>query len=140
MTFTYNADIATSGLDWVRFLIGDTDIKDTDNQLLQDEEILGLIGSETDLSAMYSIAADAADAIASKFRKYPRTKVGLLSDINLPKVVEQYELLAASLRQKAALNPPGLGSDATAGIVGGVVLGGTDHNKSFIRDAWDYSV
>jgi hypothetical protein len=140
MTFTYGGDIAVSPLDRVRFLIGDTDLKDADNQLLQDEEILGLIGTETDLTAMYSIAADAADAIAAKFRKYPRTKVGLLSDINLRTVVEAYEQLAVSLRQKAAQNPSGMGADDTAGIVGGMVMGGIDHDKQFIRDAWDYSV
>jgi hypothetical protein len=137
MTFTYNADIATSALDWVRFLIGDTDKDDIDNQLLQDEEILGLIGTETDLTAMYSVAADAADAIADKFRKYPRTKVGLLSDINLEAVVEKYEQRAVSLRKKAVLSPDSLGSDATTGVVGGLVMGGVDKEKQFIRDAWE---
>lgn len=140
MTFTYGEQIATDPKDWIRFLIGDTDLEQQDNQLLTDEEINALIGTETNLSAMYGIAADAADAIASKFRKYPRTKVGLLSDINLPAVVDRYERLAASLRQKAALNPDGMNADDTAGVVGGLVLGGTDMEKSFIRDAWDYTV
>jgi ribosomal protein S13 len=139
MTFTYNADIATSALDWIRFLVGDTDINDQDNQILQDEEILALIGTETDLTAMYGIAADAADACAAKFRKYPRTRVGLLSDINLRTVVESYEQLAVSLRQKAALSPSAQGSDETTGVAGGMVFGGTDMRKSFIRDEWDYT-
>lgn len=135
MTFTYGGDISTSPKDWVRFLIGDTDLKEPDNQLLTDEEILGLIGSETNLDAMYGIAADAADAIAAKFSKYPPTRIGGLSNIDLRRVVEAYERRAGQLRSRAnSAAAIGTSSDER---VGGIAMGGVTKDKAFKVDDWD---
>lgn len=126
MTFTYNEDIATSPLDWVRFLVGDTDLDDDAHQLLSDEEINGLIGSETDMDELYGVAAFAAEAIAAKFRKYPPTRIGGLSNIDLRRVVESYERLAVNLRTRASMS-------SSSGGSGGIKIcaGGTEKSKAF---------
>ena len=104
MTFSYDRDVLNDPTDerfplsWVRILIGDTDLEDTDNQLLSDEELLSIIGDVIDKDQLYEPAADAADLIATKFRKYPVTRIGGLANIDARHVVEQYEALAESLR------------------------------------------
>ena len=111
MHFTYGAvltdvsNVADSPLDWVRFLIGDTAVDDPQNQLLSDEEVLGIIGPETDKDALHDAAADCAEAVATKFRKYPPTRVGGLSNVDPRYVVEQYEELAEILRSHIAGSP-----------------------------------
>jgi hypothetical protein len=125
MTFTYGGKLNTVPRDWVRFLIGDTDIDDESNQLLTDEELTALIGSETNQNSLYGIAADAADAIATKFRKYPPTRIGLLANIRPQEIVVQYERLANQLRNKVA-------GDVR------IYAGGTEKVKAFQIEAWDY--
>ena len=111
MHFTYGAvitdvnNVADSPLDWVRFLIGDTAVYDPQNQLLSDEEVLGNIGTETDKDALHDAAADCAEAVATKFRKYPPTRVGGLSNVDPRYVVAQYEELAEILRSHIAGTP-----------------------------------
>jgi hypothetical protein len=111
MHFTYGAvltdvsNVADCPLDWVRFLIGDTAVDDEQNQLLSDEEILALIGTDTDKDTLHSAAADAAEAIATKFRKYPPERVGSLSNSDPRYIVQQYEELAEILRSHIAGTP-----------------------------------
>ena len=124
MTFTYGGNLTTSALDWCRFLIGDTDLEDKENQLLTDEELLALIGTETDFNALYGAAADAAEAIATKFRKYPATRIGGLVNIDARDIVSQYTELADYLRTHI----PGEVA---------IVAGGTDKCKAFHADKWE---
>jgi hypothetical protein len=130
MHFTYGGVLTdTNGaadkpLDWVRFLIGDTAVNDTQNQLLSDEELLALIGTETDKDALHAPAADAAEAIATMFRKFPPTRVGGLANKDPRYIVEQYELLAEVLRSHIGNTPM-------------IYAGGLDKPKAFYSEQWE---
>lgn len=95
MTWTYLSTAPTSsGLSHVRLLVGDTSSGD---QLLSDEEISGLLAQYT---GVYYRAAAAAEAIASKFARYPDRKLGQLS-ISQSQRPEWYLRMAARLRSQA---------------------------------------
>ena len=132
MHFTYGAVLtdvegsADSPLDWVRFLIGDTAVDDEQNQLLSDEEILALIGVDTDKDVLHGPAADAAEAIATKFRKYPPERVGGLANSDPRYIVEQYEELSEILRSHIA---------GQAYIYAGASI--LTSQKAFTSDQWE---
>jgi hypothetical protein len=69
MAWSYDPTLATDK-DRVRFMIGDTD---TDDQQLQDEEILFLIEQ---YDTLYGAAAAAANALAAKNARYADKWVG----------------------------------------------------------------
>lgn len=76
MAWTYSGNPATSDLDKVRFLVFDTD---TNEQLINNEEIAWLLTEQTNV---YMAAANAAEAIAAKFAKdITRTAVGLSASV-----------------------------------------------------------
>ena len=125
MHFTYGAVLgedtdgsALNPIDWVRFLIGDTAVEDPQNQLLSDEEILGCISDEKTKDELHSAAADAAEAVATKFRKFPPTRVGGLANKDPRYIVEQYETLAELLRSHITSTPL-------------ICAGGMDQPKAF---------
>jgi hypothetical protein len=133
MHFTYGAvltdvaNVADCPLDWVRFLIGDTDVDDPQNQLLADEEVLALIGLIVDKDDLHGPAADAAEAVATKFRKFPPTRVGGLSNTDPRYIVEQYEELSEILRSHLSGDPM-------------VYAGGLDRKKyprAFVQEIWE---
>jgi hypothetical protein len=137
MHFTYGSILTeTSGAadnpkDVVRFLIGDTAVDDPQNQLLSDEEILScidLIENPTpSKDELHGPAADAAEAVATKFRKFPPTRVGGLSNTDPRYIVEQYEELSEILRSHLSGDPM-------------VYAGGLDRKKyprAFIQDIWE---
>ena len=66
MAFTYSGDPAGSNRNAVRFLIGDTDTANAQNQLLADAEIDWVLTKRTDI---YMAAADCCEAIAAKLAK-----------------------------------------------------------------------
>lgn len=94
MTWSYSGDPSDSTLDAVRFLCGDTD---TTDQLLNNEEVSFLIlGQPSEFNA----AADACEAIASKFaRKIDRNAIGLSAALS--QKVRHYEGRAERLRRMA---------------------------------------
>ena len=130
MHFTYSGvltdvdNAADKPLDWVRFLIGDTAVDDSQNQLLSDEEVLAHIGTETDKDALHAAAADCAEGIATKFRKFPPTRVGGLANKDPRYIVEQYEALAEVLRSHIGNTPM-------------IYAGGLDMPKVFTSDMWE---
>lgn len=72
MSYSYNTSLP-SDLDWVRFLIGDTD---STNVRLQNEEILGLIAEETATGKGLKYFAAAA-ALASLHLRWSSAGSGL---------------------------------------------------------------
>lgn len=97
MTWTYTGNPAASPKDAVRFRVGDTDV---DDQLLQDEEILYLLGTE---ATVIQAAASAADAIAARFSRLSDKAVGDLR-IAFSQKSAQYRQLAADLRKEAGIS------------------------------------
>jgi len=93
MTWSYNTSLATDK-DKVRFYIGDTD---TNDQLLQDEEINFLLA---EMSNVLLAAAHAAKAIAAKFSRQADKAVGDLR-ISLSQKARAYMSLAADLEKRA---------------------------------------
>ncbi len=76
MTWSYSGNPATSDRDKVRFLVFDTD---TNEQLINNEEIDWLLTEQT---SVYMAAANAAEAIAAKFAKdVTRSAVGLSATV-----------------------------------------------------------
>ena len=76
MTWTYSGNPATSDRDKVRFLVFDTD---TNEQLINNEEIDWLLSEQSNI---YLAAANAAEAIAAKFAKdITRNAVGLSATV-----------------------------------------------------------
>jgi hypothetical protein len=93
--WSYNSDsVGTVDKDTVRFLLGDTD---SDDPLLQDEEIQFTITSN---SSVYHAAAMAAEAVAAKYGKDIQKTVGPLS-INLAQRANEFRSLATRLRSTA---------------------------------------
>ena len=93
--WSYSGDPTASPLDTVRSLIGDID---ENFPLLSDDEILAYIGDRTDLSQMNDPAADACDAIAARFAKYPSSAVMGEVTLNPQSIVTTYLSLAKKLR------------------------------------------
>ncbi len=76
MTWSYSGNPATSDRDKVRFLVFDTD---TNEQLINNEEVDWLLTEQTNV---YMAAANAAEAIAAKFAKdITRNAVGLSASV-----------------------------------------------------------
>lgn len=95
MSFTYSGDPSTSDLDQVRFLIQDTD---TNDQLLQNEEIQFLI----DENGVATASWKAAETIAAKFARFTDRTIGDFSE-DLSQRVEQYNKIAKELKRRASL-------------------------------------
>jgi len=96
MTWTYNVtQLDTDETYQVRLLCGDTD---TNDQLIQDEEIDWLI---TQHGGVYFAAAAACEAIAAEFSKDADQKTGKIATW-LTKRVDKYLEMAARLRKVAA--------------------------------------
>lgn len=94
MTWTYSGNPASSNRDNVRHKIGDTD---TDDQLLQNEEIDKEIADYGDLDLA---AAAACDRIVSRFaRKIDRSGLGMSASRS--QLVQHYTDLARRLRLEA---------------------------------------
>jgi len=93
MTWSYDSSLATDK-DKVRFYIGDTD---TNDQLLQDEEISFLLA---EVSNVLLAAAHAAKAIAAKFSRQADKAIGDLR-ISLSQKARTYMTLAADLEKRA---------------------------------------
>lgn len=97
MTWTYDlTTIATAPVAQVRLLVGDTDSND---ELLQDEEITYVIGIER---GTYYAAARCCEIIASLYGRKVTTAVGDLK-VSAEKKYEHYIELSAMLRRRAAL-------------------------------------
>ncbi len=96
MSWSYSGDPSSSDKDAVRFLIGDTD---TNNQLLQDEEINYLLTTQ---GSVYAAAAEAAMSIAAKFARLADQTVGDLR-ISYSQRAEAYKALADSLSRRGDL-------------------------------------
>jgi hypothetical protein len=97
MTWSYNSNPLTSNLDAVRFLVGDTDITDTQ---LQDEEITYLLTVE---GGVRFAAYKAAKAIASKYARKVDRNVGDLR-ISFSQKYRQYLDLAQALKHDMVIH------------------------------------
>lgn len=95
MTWSYSGDPSSSDKDAIRFLIGDTD---TDDQLVNDEEITYLLTVEGNTLLA---AARAAESIAAKFSRLADRKIGDYSESYNQKS-EAYLKLASRLSAQAA--------------------------------------
>lgn len=95
MTWSYSGDPASSDLDRVRFLIGDTDTVD---QLVNNEEVNWALGE----FPIYIAAAELSEAIAAKFSRKVDKSVGDLK-ISFSKQAEQYSKKAKQLRNRGSL-------------------------------------
>lgn len=96
MTWTYNvANLATDETYQVRLLCGDTD---TNNQLIQDEEIDFLLSEN---SGVYFAAAAACEAIAAKLADEADQKTGKIATW-LTKRVDKFLEMAKRLREVAS--------------------------------------
>ena len=101
MTWSYSGDPASSTIDAIRFLIGDTD---TTDQLLSNEEIQYCINEAG--SSVYQAAHDCAYAIASKFSRLATSKsVGDLS-LSYSDRAQAYFTLANELLELGARREP----------------------------------
>lgn len=95
MAWTYDlTKLATTPLYQVRFAIGDTE---ADIPLLQDEEILQVLGSRSNNIDLAAI--DCCEAIAFKFAKKPDFRLGP-ETVNYSEVSKRYEALATKLKKK----------------------------------------
>ncbi len=100
MAWTYNvAELATSQLFQVRFMIGDTIQTDP---LLQDEEINLIIAEKGNVR---SAAVECCERISSAFARQTDYKLGPYS-VNASDRSKRYEELAKKLRNKVGLAVP----------------------------------
>ncbi len=103
MAWTYSGDPASSTRDKVRFLCGDTD---TNDQQLNDAEIAFLISEWT---GAYLAAANACDAIASKFQRqsdYSKSVGDMSISTQFQAQAQNYLQRATSLRAQATRSAP----------------------------------
>jgi hypothetical protein len=99
MSWTYSGNPASSSLDAVRFLTGDT--VQTESWTLNNEEINYLIGLSP--TNVYLAAARAAEAVVSKFGSMQQSKtIGDLS-ISWSNRFTQFQEVARSLKARATL-------------------------------------
>lgn len=96
MTWSYTGNPADSDKDYVRFLIGDTISAD---ELLQDEEIIAVLGVESNVTLA---AAIAAESIAAKFSREADTTMGKTRLAHQQKA-EAYLELAKRLRKQSKI-------------------------------------
>jgi len=98
MSWTYSGDPATSALDQVRFLLGDTD---SDSPQLSNEEIdflLSATGNEP-----WTAAIRGAYGLASKYSRKITKSMDDLS-ISYDQLAKHYRDLAVQLRNQAAMS------------------------------------
>lgn len=96
MTWTYLlSDLATSEKDQIRLEIGDTD---TNNQLLQDEEIAQAILVERNF---WCAAARCCEMISRVFLAKFDVKLGRNMEITYSKAAAQYQAMAVAFRRKS---------------------------------------
>lgn len=122
MTWTYSGNPATSALDEVRFLLGDTD---TGDQLLSNEEITYLLGKYAD---SHQAAAEASRAVAAKLSRLADKEVGDLK-VKLSQKASHYANLASVI----------IGGAGNVSVVPVPVAGGTEADHFFTRETHDYS-
>jgi len=104
MAWTYSGDPASSILDKVRFLTGDTD---TNDQLLQDAEILSVIAIEANEIAA---AAGCCEVLATKFSRKCDRKLGRIMYLFASQQYANYEAQSVKLRRMACqFNAPSAG-------------------------------
>lgn len=96
MTWSYSGDPSTSDKDKVRFLVGD---KDTNEQLLTDEEINFLVGKH---DSIWGACAEACESIAAQYSKRANVGLGGGLDSDISQKVEHYTNLAKEFRRKVA--------------------------------------
>lgn len=95
MTWSYSGDPTSDPKDEVRFLIGDTD---SDDQLIEDEEINYLLDKEGGI--ILEAAARAAGAIAAKFAREADKDIGDYS-ISASQRAEAYRELEKALSKES---------------------------------------
>ena len=106
MTWTYNPASVSTALAKVRLYIGDTN---TNDQLLSDEEVAAIQGTETNL---FYVAARCCDAVIAKLaRDVDRSNLGMSATRSTK--IQNYEALRDSLYKQAAAGNAGM-------FVGGV--------------------
>lgn len=98
MTWTYSGNPASSQLDAIRFVIGDTD---TTDQLLSNEEITYMITTYGDSR---HAASESCRAIAAKFARLMNRSIGGLS-ADFSAKYRQYLELAESIEAGEELRP-----------------------------------
>lgn len=96
MAWTYSGDPSSSDRDQVRFIIQDTD---SDDQLLQDEELDYLLTEEGNVT---SASIRAAEILMAKFSRMCDEKVGQVS-VSYSQKAEQYKRLVDQLKRRAAI-------------------------------------
>lgn len=98
MTWTYSGNPASSALDAIRFLIGDTD---TNDQLLSNEEIAWLnteaSGTSTGTNALYDAAYRSCLAIAASLARLADKSIGDLS-VQLSQKAAGYRATATEMK------------------------------------------
>jgi len=110
MTATYT-DPSNSNSDFVRFLIGDTDVS---NAELQDEEIAAILTETSD--EVYTAAAICARALAAKFAKLVDTKFEDVSS-DYSNLRDNYYALAQKLEVQAKkYGSKGFGAPIAGGL------------------------
>lgn len=98
MAWSYSGNPASSNLDAVRFLVGDTD---TNDQLLSNEEINYMVLTHGNVRRA---ASESARAIAAKFARLMNRSIGgLAADFSAK--YRQYLELADNLLEKDELSP-----------------------------------
>src|ERR1700730_18670600 len=98
MTWTYDiSDLATSSLDQVRFVLGDTVPSDPQ---LQDEEINYVLAQR---SSVYGAAAMCCRTLASKYSRSADQKAGD-TQVWYSQIAKGYELRAIELEAAAAMS------------------------------------
>lgn len=97
MTWSYSGNPKDNNKDAVRFLVGDTD---SDEELIQDEEILFILDTETNI---YRAAANVAESIAAMFSRKADVSIGDYSE-SLSQQADNYLKLAERLRKTARKN------------------------------------
>lgn len=114
---TYNGNIATSDLDAVRFMIGDTS-NNPATELFPDAVILSVLTVQP--IPVYAAAA-LADALAAKYSASADVRIGQTS-VSSSQLADKYAKLATMLRSGPAGRLPG--GDGTALIAATMAVGG----------------
>jgi len=136
MTWTYSGDPAASDLAQARFLIGDTD---SDDELLQDEEIEWAIASQSTITLA---AALCLRTLSNKFSRLVTRKIGDLA-------VNCSDMAKAFADRAKELDPAGVTASFLLALpsFGGLSVSGKDTlnsetdavQPSFSRGMFDYA-
>lgn len=94
MTWTYSGDPSDSDRDMVRYIIGDTE---TDDQLVTDEEIDGLLTVQTNI---YRVAEKVARNLSHKYARYTTGTLGDLT-ISDSQLITQFKQVAEWCKSQA---------------------------------------